>query len=111
MDDCLGYLRKGGIESLMSRFRHYSLTLLVTCQNYMAQGPTLRYNAMYYVLFELNSKKELSKVIEEMEQLFPNFLEIYNKGLTKRYDFLFIDVRKQIIRKNFSSEILYQRPA
>jgi len=108
LDDCLGYLRKGAIETLCSRMRHYKMTILVTTQNFMGMPPAMRYNVFHYVLFKLNSKKELSKVVQELEQLFPNFMEIYNEGLKKKYNFLFIDVKKQIIRENFG-RILYEK--
>lgn len=109
LDDCLGYLRAKGVERIFGKFRHWKLSFFICVQNFRALPVTARYNCQYWLIWQLNSKKELAKITEEMEQTFPNFLQYYNEGTKKDYSFIYCDMRKQIIRERFDGPILYQK--
>jgi len=109
LDDCLGYLRAKGVERIFGKFRHWKLSFFICVQNFKALPVTCRYNCQYWFIWRLNSKKELAKITEEMEQTFPNFLQYYNEGTKKDYSFIYCDMRKQIIRERLDGPILYQK--
>ena len=110
LDDCVGYLRKKGVSSLFTRFRHFKLSFWIAVQDFRALPVAARYNCQYWFIWRLNSKKELGKIVEEMEQSFPDFLKYYEEGTKKRYDFIYCDMKNLTIRHNFG-KILYSRDA
>ena len=107
LDDMLGYLRSKSISKITAKFRHWNISLIMSVQNFRALPVCCRYNCQYWCIWHLNSKKELSKIEEEMEQVFPNFRQYYEEGTRKRYSFIYCDMKNQIIRENFG-KILYQ---
>ena len=109
LDDCLGYLRNKAIEKLCAKFRHYKISMFIAVQNFRMLPVTCRYNAQYWCIWHLNSKKELAKIVDEMDQSFPDFLKYYEEGTgKKRYSFIYCDMKKQVIRENFG-KILYEK--
>ena len=108
LDDMLGYLRTKSISKITAKFRHWRCSLIMSVQNFRALPVCCRYNTQYWCIWHLNSKKELGKIEEEMEQVFPDFLKYYEQGTRKRYSFIYCDMKKQIIRENFG-RILYQK--
>ena len=108
LDDCLGYLRTSAIEKLCAKFRHYKISMFIAVQNFRMLPVTCRYNAQYWCIWHLNSKKELANIEDEMDQSFPDFLKYYKEGTSKRYSFIYCDMKKQVIRENFG-KILYDK--
>ena len=107
LDDCLGYLRSGGIEKLCAKFRHYHISLFISVQSWKALPVVCRYNTQYWLIWKLNNKKMFDAINEEMIQLFPDFEQYYKEATKNKYSFAFCDMKNGIIRKNFD-EILYK---
>ena len=107
LDDMLGYLRNKSISRLTAKFRHWEISQIISVQSFKSLPVCCRYNCQFWIIFRLNSKKELSQIEEEMSQVFPDWIKYYEEGTRKRYSFIFCDMKKQIIRQNFG-KILYQ---
>ena len=101
LDDIIGVFkgnkgREPKINSLASRFRHYSIDLLLmSCQNYRRVNPVIRSNVTHMIIGSpIPNVKELTKMAEEVGDQFggaDNFIAIYRKATPNRYDFLYLD--------------------
>jgi len=95
LDDMLGLLpKKGFLDNLASKYRHYRISLIITTQNFRSIGTTLRYCANYYVIWKTHNKKEKEKIIEELSGNFENFETLMEVATDKRYEFLYLDLEK-----------------
>ena len=105
LDDMIGYLTKG-FSRIISTIRHKRLSIFLSLQGFRNIPLLCRTNTMYWVVFRNHSRKELLKLEEEFGGLFPHFLDYYAQGTKGRYDFLYVDVRKRKLYKNFT-ECIY----
>jgi hypothetical protein len=109
LDDCLGSLRNSkALNALASRGRHARITPFITTQNFKKLDPTIRYNTSYWLMWTLNSKKELLSIEEEMNGIFPDFMKYYKIATEEPYSFLYADMKKGILRERFG-KILYKK--
>lgn len=109
-DDCigLGLHSSKALEKLSAKGRHLMCNLWITSQNYKKLSVTIRYNSSYMFFWKLNSKRELNLIDEELNGLFPDFLKYYHEATKEPYSFLYADMKKGILRKNFG-KILYDK--
>jgi hypothetical protein len=117
LDDIIGVFKgKGGrepmINSLCSRFRHYSIDLLLmSSQNYRRVNPVIRSNATHMIIGSpFPNVKELNKIFEELGDSFggsANMEAIYRKATPNKYDFLYLDLTANppIAYRNFQEQI------
>lgn len=109
LDDCLGAFRSRGgyLNSFLSRYRHYKISLIITTQSFKMISTIQRYNSGFYILFRTFNNKEKENVIEELSGTFPNFSEMYAEATKDKYNFLYADLEKGKLFHNFQ-KLLYE---
>lgn len=105
LDDCMGLIKpKSYATYLCTRYRHYKLSLIITCQSFRSLNNVIRTNASGYLIFKTNNKKEYDKMEAEFGGLYKHFEELYNYATEEPYSFLFLNLRDVTAHKNFESE-------
>ena len=107
LDDCLGFIPKQGgfFNSFLSRYRHYKITLWITCQQFKAVSVIQRVNSGYYILFKSFNKKEQLAIEEELSGSIPNFWKLYNEATDQKYQFMYCDLEQMKVYHNFQKLI------
>ena len=110
IDDCLGLLGSNNsyFSTLCSKYRHYNMSIIVTTQNFRSIPLICRNNASSYIIFETHNKKEIEKMEDEFDGMYPNFLNLYKEATKKKYSFLYLDREIVSAWKKFD-ELLYQK--
>lgn len=106
LDDCLGELRKGKqLQKLLSKYRHYHISVIITTQGFKAVDNICRSCATGYIIFKNGNNKELKMMNDEFSGSFPNFMVLYEEATRKKYHFLFLDFRNVQAYENFDTPI------
>lgn len=106
MDDMLGRLRGTSlITTISSKYRHYNCSFIVVSQTLKSIDPIIRQCASHWILFKTENQKEFDKIVEEFNG-YPDFATIYKVNTSDKYTFIYIDINKVKIHKNFG-EIVY----
>ena len=106
IDDCVGSLRSKKIGVFASRHRHLRTSLVIISQNFRMVDSVIRNNASHWCFFRSENKKERKKIEEEFS--FPNFMKHYDTATEDKFNFLFVDMKKKKLMKNFN-EVLWER--
>ena len=113
IDDSVGSIlfspsKRNPFVNFYIRSRHLGTSIILSTQHWGGLNKVLRANATFFVLFNLNDKKQLYLIYLELAHTmdFEQFLNIIHYATGDRYNFLFIDIEKNIISKNFLQEIL-----
>lgn len=107
LDDCLGYLRNKGLDSILSRHRHYNLTFFILTQNYRSLSAVIRSLTNIWCIFGLSSKKERLKLLEEFASNFPGFEKAYSHATSEPRGFLVCDLKNKKMFNSYKSELNY----
>ena len=107
LDDCLGVINKhkGYLNTLASKYRHYRLSIIITTQRFRELSPIIRSNAGYYIIYKTHNRKELQALDDELSSNIPNFMQLYSDATHKKYNFLYINLEKDVAYQNFSSVV------
>jgi len=109
LDDCLGFIKRNSVLThLATRYRHYKMSLIISCQDFRSIPNIIRPNASGYVVFKTPNQKEIDKIEYEFGSLFPTFAEFYQTATDKVYNFLFINLRTLQLYHNFEN-LLYSK--
>lgn len=101
IDDCLGIIeRNKGIASLATKYRHYSISIIVTSQSWRRLPSTIRNCATCLIFFNLVSHKEYIKLYEEHCQSVPMYWDLLPL-LDRKYQFFYYHLEKQELYHNF----------
>lgn len=115
LDDCLGSIkRESKINHLCSRYRHFSIHLLVvSSQKFRGScSPILRANATNIIIGSpFSNQKELEAIADEFGDLFggsEQFLRYYHKATPNKYDFCHLDLQSNppLMYSNFDKVVL-----
>jgi len=113
LDDILGSNMKinNEISFLATRYRHHNIGLMgIFTQNFKSVDTILRNNATDVIIFKQTNNKQLIQIAEEFHppfQSIENFLKIYHKAVSKKYDFLYLKVQEGKALRSFE-EVLYE---
>lgn len=114
LDDFLGIKSKSKINYLVSRFRHYSIgLLLMASQLFRGLPPICRQNATFCLIGGPNpSDFEIEKMAEEYGAIYDgvdNFKRMYKTATNQRYNFLYLDLQSNPSKayRNFG-ELIYE---
>ena len=108
LDDMLGKLHGAGvITKICSKYRHYNTSFIVVSQAFKSISNVIRQCASHWILFRTENQKELTKIEDEFNGI-PNFRELYEANTREKYSFIYIDVNKQTVYKNFK-ELIYAK--
>ena len=109
LDDCIGIMEKNKEIALLStKYRHYSISMIVVGQSYRKIPLLIRNCATGLVMFSLANGREVEKVFEEIGSGFPDFYSMYEYSTEKKYNFLFCNIEHQKVYHNFT-ELLYDK--
>lgn len=109
LDDCIEYLKESKkVNNLPSLSRHSDLSFMITSQVYNAIPARCRKNATSYLIFHINNKKDLDDINHEIGSNFPDFMKYYKIATEEPYNFLYVDMRKMALYKNFT-DLLWQK--
>ncbi len=113
LDDILGsnMKRNNEVSFLATRYRHHNIGLMgVFTQNFKSVDTILRNNATDVIIFKQTNNKQLIQIAEEFHPSFGDiktFLQIYQKAVEGKYNFLYIKVQEGKALKNFE-EVIYE---
>ena len=99
-DDMVGMLLETGIDILITKYRHYNISILLCSQAYRKIPLTVRNCATGLIFFNLMNQKEVEKVYDEYGSNVPNFHE-HIKVLNKKFQFCFYHLEDQKFYHNF----------
>jgi hypothetical protein len=109
LDDMIEYLKESKkVNNLPSLSRHSDLSFMITSQVYNAIPARCRKNATCYLIFHINNKKDLDDINHEIGSNFPDFMKYYKIATEDPYCFLYVDMRKMALYKNFT-DLLWQK--
>jgi len=110
-DDISSELKNPAVNKLLKMSRHLKASVYLSFQYAMDIRPEAWVQAQYCILFKSFSEEKLQHVYKYLDLSldFEKFKELYqyvmkdNRGVN--YNFLFIDVKEQLYRKNFNKEL------
>ena len=87
-------VRKGILDTLFVRGRHFNITTIVASQKYRLLSPVIRVNATALFVFKLRNRSDLQAVIEENSALLDTktLMRMYQAATTEPFSFLYIDL-------------------
>jgi hypothetical protein len=114
LDDSVGY-KTNYLDSLITRARHWNVSVLVSVQATRHMAKVARSNVTDICLWKTYNKKEWEALYEEFGSLLGSkqrFQRIYNYATNQKYHFLYIKLDANPVRcfKNFSEEITNKFP-
>lgn len=110
IDDCLGLIGSNSsfFSNFCSKYRHYNMSVVVSTQNFRSLPLICRSNASGYIFYRTHNLKEKEKMNDELSGMYPDFMDLYDKATSKKYDFLYLDVEEQSAWRNYDEKI-YQK--
>lgn len=105
LDDCIGIMDKiKSLPNIVTRYRHYFTSIIVTTQSYKRVPLTIRNCITCLIFFNLMSQKEFIKLYEEHGQSLPDYWELLPL-LDKRFQFLYYHLERQELFYNFQQKL------
>ena len=106
LDDCLDFMRNSkSFNVLCTRFRHFSLGIIVVSQHLKKIPICARTNGQYWLVWKLFNEQEKKKFIEEIGSNFEGFDRYYKEATKEKYNFLYINMKDMTLFRNFEKEI------
>jgi len=106
-DDLGGLLRDPSICQLLKTNRHEKSKVIISSQWITDLQPQAILQidiALFFAKFPQYKLEEVHKLLG-ISLSFPKLLELYKYATKEPFNFLFIDVKRELFRKNFSMEI------
>jgi hypothetical protein len=78
-------------------------------QSYKGLLKPIRLNLNWLILFRINDLKLLKEIHEENSSIFKDFnqfMEAYGYATESDHDFMYIDILKKDVRKNFNEHLV-----
>ena len=91
------------LKDLFIRCRKLNISLCFLTQSYFSVPKDVRLNCTHYILFKLNSKRELQNIaINHSTDIdYKDFIKMYRDCTRELFNFLTIDTKNNIFIKNF----------
>lgn len=106
VDDAMTDMKRGKmLARLGANYRHYNISIIVSCQQFRSVPPEVRTCSNYWILFNTWNSKERFKMEEEFSGQFKNFLSSFISATEEKYHFLYIDIRGSKLYKDFNTLI------
>ena len=96
------------LNSLFIRGRHSFISTICLIQKYISVSPMIRLNVSALMIFKLKNMKDLQALLDETSALInkKRLLEIYDKAIEQKYNFLYINLMADNINEMFFLLIL-----
>jgi hypothetical protein len=103
-DDLSNELKSPTLTKLLKNGRHWELKILVSSQYVHDLQPQSIKQMDYALIFKGEPNEKLEKIYKDLDLSidFNVFTKIYHHATEKKFSFLFIDVRQDKFRRNFS---------
>lgn len=103
-DDMSDELKDPFIPVLLKKNRHYKLKVIISSQYYNDIRKDGRQQLDYMLIFGGVPEEKLIEVHKDLDLSIPlqTFLKCYKNATNVKYNFLYIDVRSEQLRRNFS---------
>jgi hypothetical protein len=107
-DDCVGYFDKSdALGDLSTRYRHYSISVLICSQQYRKIPLILRNCATSLIFFNLNNDKEFAKIFDEFGHSFGmDFLSVVLPHLKEPFSFIYLNKEDQKVYSKFDKLLI-----
>ena len=91
------------LNSLFIRGRHSFISTICLIQKYISVSPMIRLNVSALMIFKLKNMKDLNALLDETSALInkKKLLEIYEKAIEEKYNFLYINLMADNINEMF----------
>ena len=91
------------LNSLFIRGRHSFISTICLIQKYISVSPMIRLNVSALMIFKLKNMKDLNALLDETSALInkKKLLEIYEKAIEQKYNFLYINLMADNINEMF----------
>jgi hypothetical protein len=112
VDDCMNtdiFRKKSLFTNTQIRNRHLFLSIIIVSQSYKGLLKPVRLNLNWLILFRINDLKLLKEIHEENSSIFKDFnqfMEAYGYCTQNDHDFMYIDILKKDVRKNFNEHLV-----
>lgn len=96
LDDCLEYVhRYSYINQIITKIRHFNISLIILAQKLRAIGSTIRVNSDYITIFRTSNLSEIEAVLDEYvgKKYKSNLLSQVEEHFKQPYTFLHIDLK------------------
>lgn len=107
-DDLGSTLRSPDIDTCLKVGRHWKAMIIISSQYINDINVSARLNLDYLLLFKNLPMQKLAEIYKDIDLSidFDIFLECYNIATYDKYNFLYVDIRKEKFRKNFNYEFI-----
>ena len=105
-DDMSSELLNKYVGVLLKQNRHYKAKVIISSQYYNDISKQTRQNLDYLLMFGKIPIEKLEKIYPELDLSIPFtiFLKLYMHATKDKYNFLYIDLREEKLRKNFNKQ-------
>jgi len=112
VDDCMNtdiFRKKSLFTNTQIRNRHLFLSIIIVSQSYKGILKPIRLNLNWLIIFRINDMKLLKEIHEENSSIFKDFdqfMDTFGYCTENDHDFMYIDILKKDVRKNFNQRII-----
>lgn len=105
-DDLSNAMRHKVIAKLLKTNRHYKSKVIISSQYLNDLDPQSLKQLDYYLVFPANAQEKVELVWKyaDLSMGFETFYDVYNDATSEKYNFLYVDVNNDKLRKNFDKE-------
>lgn len=105
-DDLSIELHDKYITKLVKEHRHYGMKVIISSQHYNDLAPDARMQMDYMLMFPNIPDLKIEQTFEDLDLSVPYevFYACYKDATKDKYNFLYVDVRNDRLRKNFNLE-------
>ena len=106
LDDLSTELSKPIISAFVKKNRHFKCKVIISSQWWNDLHPQARQQLDYILLYPNMRRDKLEVIHKEADLAIPlkEFNQLYEDATSEKYNFLYIDVRDEKFRKNFTDE-------
>lgn len=107
IDDLGAETRNKSITQLLKTNRHYKSKVILSSQNLEDLQPAAIRNLDYMLLFGSIPEDKIEKIRDQLllDIDYQKLVQIYKTITNKKYNFLYIDIRNELLRQNFDKLI------
>lgn len=107
-DDISNELKNPALLALLKKSRHIKSTIYISSQYILDLLPQALKQLSYFLCFRSMTKEKLEHIYKMLDLSIDEekFYDIYDYATKEPYSFMYVDMKNQKFRKNFSKELL-----
>lgn len=105
-DDISNELKDKYVNKLLKENRHYKAKVIISSQYWNDLLPMSRKQVDYLLLFKGIQENKLEEIYKDIDLSidYTTFSKLYHYATVERYNFFYIDIRNDELRRNFNSK-------